>query len=109
MPPELAKVEDKSHPDLRWRGNQAVLAGSLLSLGALILEFYVTCLLFVFVVLGAVARACGGSLVELVPMVMVTMPCEARNGPQVRMDDCGDAKPGQTETQPNGGLASPIG
>ncbi|HEY5945478.1 MAG TPA: hypothetical protein VIV40_08300, partial [Kofleriaceae bacterium] len=32
MPPELARVPDKSHPDLRWRGNQAVLAGSLLSL-----------------------------------------------------------------------------
>src|SRR5512138_3020440 len=32
MPPELARIEDKSHPDLRWRGNQAVLAGSLLAL-----------------------------------------------------------------------------
>lgn len=32
MPPELAHAADRSHPDLRWRGNQAVLAGSLLSL-----------------------------------------------------------------------------
>jgi aerobic C4-dicarboxylate transport protein len=36
-------------------------AGSLLSLGALILEFYVVCLLFVFVVLGGVARLMGVS------------------------------------------------
>ena len=40
-------------------------AGSLASLGALLLEFYVVCLLFVFVVLGAVARACGVSLFRL--------------------------------------------
>jgi hypothetical protein len=32
MPPELARRDDGSHPDLRWRGNQAVLAGSLLAL-----------------------------------------------------------------------------
>jgi hypothetical protein len=38
MPPELARPlapvadDDKSHPDLRWRGNQAVLGGSLLAL-----------------------------------------------------------------------------
>jgi aerobic C4-dicarboxylate transport protein len=40
-------------------------AGSLASLGALLLEFYVVCLLFVFLVLGAVARACGVSLFRL--------------------------------------------
>ena len=40
-------------------------AGSLASLGALLIEFYVVCLLFVFVVLGAVARACGVSLFRL--------------------------------------------
>lgn len=40
-------------------------AGSLASLGALILEFYVVCLLFVFIVLGGVARACGVSLFRL--------------------------------------------
>jgi len=40
-------------------------AGSLASLGALLLEFYVVCLLFVFIVLGAVARACGVSLFRL--------------------------------------------
>jgi aerobic C4-dicarboxylate transport protein len=40
-------------------------AGSLASLGALLIEFYVVCLLFVFVVLGAVARFCGVSLIRL--------------------------------------------
>ncbi len=40
-------------------------AGSLASLGALLIEFYVVCLLFVFIVLGAVARACGVSLFRL--------------------------------------------
>ena len=40
-------------------------ADSLTSLGALLLEFYVVCLLFVFVVLGAVARMCGVSLFRL--------------------------------------------
>jgi seryl-tRNA synthetase len=32
MPPELARRDDGSHPDLRWRGNQAVLGGTLLAL-----------------------------------------------------------------------------
>jgi aerobic C4-dicarboxylate transport protein len=40
-------------------------AESLTSLGALLLEFYVVCLIFVFVVLGAVARLCGVSLFRL--------------------------------------------
>jgi aerobic C4-dicarboxylate transport protein len=40
-------------------------AGSLASLGALLLEFYVVCLLFVLIVLGAVARFCGVSLFRL--------------------------------------------
>jgi aerobic C4-dicarboxylate transport protein len=40
-------------------------AASLLSLGALIVEFYVVCLLFVFVVLGGVARAMGVSIFRL--------------------------------------------
>ena len=40
-------------------------AGSLASLGALLIEFYTVCLLFVFIVLGAVARACGVSLFRL--------------------------------------------
>ena len=40
-------------------------AGSLASLGALLIEFYVVCLLFVFAVLGAVARYCGVSLFRL--------------------------------------------
>jgi aerobic C4-dicarboxylate transport protein len=40
-------------------------AGSLASLGALLIEFYVICLLFVFLVLGGVARACGVSLFRL--------------------------------------------
>jgi aerobic C4-dicarboxylate transport protein len=40
-------------------------AGSLSSLGALLLEFYVVCAVFVVVVLGAVARLCGVSLFRL--------------------------------------------
>jgi len=40
-------------------------AGSLASLGALLLEFYIVCLLFVFIVLGSVARLCGVSLFRL--------------------------------------------
>src|SRR5258706_7589023 len=40
-------------------------AGSLLSLGALIFEFYVVCLLFVFLVLGGVARLMGVSIFRL--------------------------------------------
>src|SRR5690606_33339931 len=39
-------------------------ASSLLSLGALILEFYVVCLLFVLIVLGAVARGLGVSILR---------------------------------------------
>ncbi len=40
-------------------------AGSLFSLGALIIEFYVVCLLFVFLVLGGVARLMGVSIFRL--------------------------------------------
>jgi aerobic C4-dicarboxylate transport protein len=40
-------------------------AASLLSLGALIVEFYVVCLLFVLIVLGSVARAMGVSIFRL--------------------------------------------
>src|SRR6185503_1297738 len=40
-------------------------AGSLASLGVLLLEFYTVCLLFVFIVLGAVAWFCGVSLIRL--------------------------------------------
>jgi len=40
-------------------------AASLLSLGNLILEFYVVCLAFAFLVLGGVARAMGVSIVRL--------------------------------------------
>lgn len=40
-------------------------ASSLLSLGALIVEFYVVCLLFALVVLGGVARAMGVSIFRL--------------------------------------------
>jgi aerobic C4-dicarboxylate transport protein len=40
-------------------------ASSLLSLGALILEFYIVCLLFVLVVLGGVARLIGVSIFRL--------------------------------------------
>jgi len=40
-------------------------AGSLVSLGALMLEFYAVCALFVFAVLGLVTFACGVSLARL--------------------------------------------
>jgi aerobic C4-dicarboxylate transport protein len=40
-------------------------AGSLASLGVLLLEFYTVCLLFVFIVLGGVAWFCGVSLIRL--------------------------------------------
>jgi aerobic C4-dicarboxylate transport protein len=40
-------------------------ASSLYSLGALLIEFYAVSLLFVFLVLGAIARACGVSLFKL--------------------------------------------
>ena len=40
-------------------------AASLLSLGNLIIEFYVVCLAFAFVVLGGVARAMGVSIIRL--------------------------------------------
>ena len=40
--------------------------GTLLSLGHLLISFYVTCLIFVFGVLGVVARLCGFSLLALI-------------------------------------------
>jgi aerobic C4-dicarboxylate transport protein len=44
-------------------------AASLLSLGALIVEFYVVCLLFVLIVLGGIARAMGVSLFRLLNFI----------------------------------------
>ena len=41
-------------------------AGSLVNLGGLVATFYLTSLLFVFVVLGLVARACGFSILALI-------------------------------------------
>ena len=43
--------------------------GSLVHLGALIATFYLTSLLFIFVVLGAIARACGFSIFRLVAYI----------------------------------------
>ncbi|MGL5285840.1 MAG: dicarboxylate/amino acid:cation symporter [Aeromonas sp.] len=40
--------------------------GSLVQLGQLIICFYITCLLFVFLVLGSIARACGFSIVRFI-------------------------------------------
>jgi aerobic C4-dicarboxylate transport protein len=40
-------------------------AGALLSLGNLLVCFYVTCLIFIFAVLGPVSRLCGFSLLKL--------------------------------------------
>jgi aerobic C4-dicarboxylate transport protein len=39
--------------------------GSLASLGKLLVEFYITCVIFVIIVLGSVARLCGLSLIKL--------------------------------------------
>ncbi|MGH8148517.1 MAG: cation:dicarboxylate symporter family transporter, partial [Steroidobacteraceae bacterium] len=44
-------------------------AGSLLALAKLLLEFYLVALLFVFVVFGAVAYACGVSLLRLLAYI----------------------------------------
>jgi aerobic C4-dicarboxylate transport protein len=44
-------------------------AGSLVSLGALIGEFYAVCLVFVFVVLGLIARLAGVSLIRLLAYI----------------------------------------
>lgn len=41
-------------------------AGSLLSLGKLLIAFYATCLVFIFLVLGPIARAAGFSLLKLI-------------------------------------------
>jgi aerobic C4-dicarboxylate transport protein len=41
-------------------------AGSLLSLGKLLLGFYATCLVFIFLVLGPIARLAGFSLLKLI-------------------------------------------
>ena len=41
-------------------------AGSLLSLGKLLLAFYATCLVFIFLVLGPIARMAGFSLLKLI-------------------------------------------
>ncbi|MGE8685292.1 MAG: dicarboxylate/amino acid:cation symporter [Acinetobacter sp.] len=43
--------------------------GSLAQLGQLILCFYVTCLLFVFLVLGTIARICGFSILKMIRMI----------------------------------------
>jgi aerobic C4-dicarboxylate transport protein len=43
--------------------------GTLVSLGQLMLGVYVTCLLFVFVVLGAIVRSCGFSIVAVLRFI----------------------------------------
>ena len=43
--------------------------GSLLSLGQLMLAFYATCLLFIFLVLGTVARLSGFSIVKFIKYI----------------------------------------
>jgi aerobic C4-dicarboxylate transport protein len=40
--------------------------GSLMSLGKLMATFYLTCLVFIFVVLGLIARACGFSILKFI-------------------------------------------
>ena len=43
--------------------------GTLLSLGKLMLAFYATCLLFIFVVLGASAGLCGFSIFKFISYI----------------------------------------
>src|SRR5918994_1067047 len=43
--------------------------GSLLSLGQLMLAFYTTCLIFIFLVLGAVARLAGFSIIKFIKYI----------------------------------------
>jgi hypothetical protein len=44
-------------------------------------------------------------LVVPVSIVMVTMPCDAKNGPHEAMLDCRAVKPGQITTMAKGGSA----
>ncbi|WP_374667016.1 dicarboxylate/amino acid:cation symporter [Acinetobacter sp.] len=43
--------------------------GSLAQLAQLIICFYVTCLLFIFIVLGSIARFCGFSILKMIRMI----------------------------------------
>ncbi|MCL6249028.1 dicarboxylate/amino acid:cation symporter [Acinetobacter sp. ANC 4945] len=43
--------------------------GSLAQLGQLIICFYITCLLFIFLVLGTIARICGFSILKMIRMI----------------------------------------
>ncbi|WP_180074077.1 MULTISPECIES: dicarboxylate/amino acid:cation symporter [unclassified Acinetobacter] len=43
--------------------------GSLAQLGQLIICFYITCLLFIFLVLGSIARICGFSILKMIRMI----------------------------------------
>ncbi|MFW1806691.1 dicarboxylate/amino acid:cation symporter [Acinetobacter ursingii] len=43
--------------------------GSLVQLGQLILCFYVTCLLFIFIVLGTISRLCGFSIFKMLRLI----------------------------------------
>ena len=44
-----------------------------------------------------------------VPMVMVTMPHDARKGAQAAIDDSAAVKPGTMAMAANGGAAAPVG
>jgi aerobic C4-dicarboxylate transport protein len=75
--------------------------GTLANLGALVATFYLTSLLFVFVVLGAVARACGFSIFRLIRylraellLVLGTSSSEAALPSLIeKMERAGCAKP----------------
>lgn len=43
--------------------------GSLVQLGQLIICFYVTCLLFIFIVLGTISRICGFSILKMIRLI----------------------------------------
>ncbi|MDB5688802.1 MAG: C4-dicarboxylate transporter DctA [Sphingomonas bacterium] len=75
--------------------------GTLANLGALVATFYLTSLLFVFVILGAVARACGFSIFRLIRylraellLVLGTSSSEAALPSLIeKMERAGCAKP----------------
>ena len=43
--------------------------GSLAQLGQLIVCFYITCLLFIFIILGTISRICGFSILKMIRMI----------------------------------------
>jgi aerobic C4-dicarboxylate transport protein len=72
-------------------------AGTLVSLGNLLVCFYVTCLIFIFFVLGPICRICGFSLLKLIRYIWEEiLICLATTSSEVvlprmlqKLEDCG--------------------